>query len=176
MRYKVADLVKAPPGTVRWIEVDDTESAEHMGFQVVAPVQGRLRLMRDPAGILVEGRISTTLALECSRCLEAMELFLDVELSEHFRPTVAIPGGSPVFSESLEEAETITEIDARQMMDLSGVIWQNIELALPAAVLCRPDCAGICPQCGADRNHEICGCEPPTDIRWASLANLIQKG
>lgn len=175
MRYKVADLVKAPPGAVRWIEVDDIESAEHAGFQVVAPVRGRLRLMRGPAGILVEGRISTTLNLGCSRCLEPVELPIDVEISEHFRPTVTIPGAAPVLADPDEEDEAITEIDERQMMDLSGVIWQNIELALPASVLCRPDCAGLCAQCGANRNQETCDCQPPVDPRWTDLARLIEK-
>lgn len=175
MRYKVADLVKAPPGTVRWIEVDDVESAAHAGFQVVAPVTGRLRLMRSPAGILVEGRVSTTLNLGCSRCLEPVELPIDVEISEHFRPTVTIPGGAPVLTDPDEEDEAITEIDERQMMDLSGVIWQNIELALPASVPCRPDCAGLCAQCGSNRNQETCDCQPPVDPRWVDLARLIEK-
>ncbi len=175
MRYKVADLVKAPPGNARWVEVDDIESAQHESFQVVAPIQGRVRLMRDPGGILVQGNIHTVVALSCTRCLEPLDLPIDVELGEHFRPTVAIPGGAPVLADPEEENESITEIDERHMLDLSGVIWQNLELALPAVALCRPDCAGLCPQCGANRNTESCVCEPPADSRWSGLAELIGR-
>ncbi|MBK8539445.1 MAG: DUF177 domain-containing protein [Ardenticatenia bacterium] len=175
MRYKVADLIKAPPGNARWVDVDDNESVGHDGFQVVSPIQGQVRLMRDPGGILVQGKISTTITWNCSRCLEPLALPIDMELSEHFRPTVAIPGGALVLADPDEEREAITEIDERHMLDLSGVIWQNLELALPATALCRPDCAGLCPQCGANQNIETCGCEPPADSRWSGLAELIRQ-
>lgn len=173
MRYKVADLIKAPPGTTRWEDLDGLDEAPHSGFEVSEPLRGRLRFLRDPSGILVEGRLRSRVVLSCSRCLEPFSWPLDLEICEHFRPTVAIPGGSPVLADPAEEPEDITDIDARHMLDLTGVIWQNIELALPAAVICRPDCAGLCPQCGADLNQETCACQAPADPRWADLAALI---
>jgi uncharacterized protein len=42
-------------------------------------------------------------------------------------------------------------------------------LELPMAPLCRDDCAGLCPQCGANRNEGDCGCVAPRDPRWANL-------
>ncbi len=174
MRYKVADLIKAAPGTSRWVELDGEDQAPHSGFQVLEPLRGRLQLMRDPSGVLVQGHLHSKLGLACSRCLASFAWPLDLDLCEHFRPTVAIPGGAPVLAEPDDEPEDITEIDAHQVLDLAGVIWQNIELALPAAVLCRPDCAGLCPQCGCDRNVEDCACQAPADPRWAALAALIE--
>ena len=44
-----------------------------------------------------------------------------------------------------------------------------IVLELPMAPLCREDCRGLCPQCGADRNEAECGCVAPRDPRWANL-------
>jgi uncharacterized protein len=44
-----------------------------------------------------------------------------------------------------------------------------IVLELPMAPLCRDDCRGLCPQCGADRNEADCGCVAPADPRWANL-------
>lgn len=175
MRYKVADLIKAHPGTARWVDLDGVDEAPHSGFEVIEPLRGRLQLLRDPSGILVQGRLHSHLALCCSRCLEPFAWPLELELCEHFRPTVAIPGGALVLTDPTEEPEDITDIDAHHMLDLTGVIWQNIELALPAAVLCRPDCAGLCPQCGADRNQEACICQAPADPRWAGLAAFIDQ-
>jgi len=40
-------------------------------------------------------------------------------------------------------------------------------------IRCREDCAGLCPQCGADRNLVACGCEPPKDARWERLRELL---
>ena len=46
-------------------------------------------------------------------------------------------------------------------------------VALPLKPLCREDCAGLCPQCGANLNEGPCGCEPDTeDDRWAALREL----
>ena len=39
----------------------------------------------------------------------------------------------------------------------------------PSVPLCRPDCLGLCPTCGADRNEEPCTCAEPGDPRWAAL-------
>ena len=46
-------------------------------------------------------------------------------------------------------------------------------LALPIVIRCRDDCAGLCPQCGADRNLVASGCEPPKDARWERLRELL---
>ena len=46
-------------------------------------------------------------------------------------------------------------------------------LALPLVIRCKEDCAGLCAQCGADRNRVECGCEPPSDARWEALRGLL---
>jgi uncharacterized protein len=54
-------------------------------------------------------------------------------------------------------------------IDLGPLVRDAIVLDLPAAPLCREDCQGLCPQCGADRNESECGCVAPKDPRWANL-------
>jgi uncharacterized protein len=54
-------------------------------------------------------------------------------------------------------------------IDLGPLARDAIVLELPMATLCREDCAGLCPQCGADRNEGPCGCLAPRDPRWANL-------
>jgi uncharacterized protein len=57
-------------------------------------------------------------------------------------------------------------------VDLTPLFRDQVILAVPFAPLCKEDCKGLCPQCGADRNHETCDCKPPVDPRWAALQNL----
>ncbi|HWH15288.1 MAG TPA: DUF177 domain-containing protein [Miltoncostaeaceae bacterium] len=48
--------------------------------------------------------------------------------------------------------------------------------AIPPTILCREDCAGLCPQCGTDLNAGACACgPPPPDNRWAGLAELAER-
>ncbi len=58
-------------------------------------------------------------------------------------------------------------------LELADVIKEQILLALPVKRVCREDCKGICPVCGANRNEVACDChEKPADDRWAALKNL----
>ena len=54
-------------------------------------------------------------------------------------------------------------------LDLEPLVRDAVLLELPLAPLCREDCAGLCPQCGANRNEGACGCAAPRDPRWATL-------
>ena len=92
----------------------------------------------------------------------------------------------------LDEASIAVEVDAREV-DQAGAgeeldspyvdaeelrvgAWAHdaLALALPAQLVCRPDCAGLCPVCGADRNSVACGHggTDNLDPRWAGLADL----
>ena len=53
---------------------------------------------------------------------------------------------------------------------LEDVAKEQVLLSLPMRSICRPDCKGLCPQCGVNRNREACSCSQPTgDPRWAAL-------
>ncbi|MFZ9157663.1 MAG: YceD family protein, partial [Ilumatobacteraceae bacterium] len=55
-------------------------------------------------------------------------------------------------------------------IDLATMVRESVLLDLPDSPVCRPDCAGLCPACGADRNLGDCGCRIETpDPRWAGL-------
>lgn len=58
------------------------------------------------------------------------------------------------------------------VLDLAPLVHDAILLELPLAPLCRPDCAGLCPICGIDRNEASCTCSPAPDPRWAMLDEL----
>ena len=61
-----------------------------------------------------------------------------------------------------------------EVLDLSDMAAEQVLLALPMRVVCAEECAGLCPQCGGNRNLEgACRCEPETDPRWAALRDIV---
>ena len=173
MRYIVADLLKRPTGASRTFELAEPFAITDDAVSLVAPVTGRLRFVRDHAGILVQGPLATEVAMECARCLAPMRAPVAFELVEHFRPTIQLTEGPAILRDPGEEDEAATDIDAHHVLDLSAVIEQNILLNIPLHPLCRPDCRGLCQVCGADWNEGPCGCQTPGDPRWDALRALM---
>jgi uncharacterized protein len=114
-------------------------------------------------GLLVTGRVTAAVALRCVRCLREVEHDLAVDVRELF--TVDARGDED------DEGYTVPPGDR---LPLDTMVRDALVLAFPPFPLCRPDCAGLCPQCGADRNTVDCGHGGPdaTDPRWAALAGL----
>jgi uncharacterized protein len=112
-------------------------------------------------GYALRLRFSATLAGPCMRCLEAAAPEFEVDAREVSQPEAeADELDSPYVQESV--------------LDLGGWARDALALALPATLLCRPDCAGLCPVCGVDLNaagpeHQH---DPEPDPRWAKLSEL----
>ena len=129
--------------------------------------------MRTSQGILVTGKLRTRLRLTCRRCLDLAEVKVELNLQEEFHPVVRIAEASldDVPDEEYDEALLI---DEHHILDLSEVIRQGLWLAAPMEALCRPDCRGLCPRCGGNRNLGECHCdETDADPRWAALQALL---
>ena len=61
-------------------------------------------------------------------------------------------------------------------LDVAGWARDAIAEAVPATILCREDCAGLCPTCGANRNAGDCGCVVvETDPRWDALREVSER-
>lgn len=172
MRFNVAALLMAPTGEVRHVVVDAPLDAEADGLRTTSPVRGSVRLMRCPDGVLAQGLLTVTAALECSRCLAPMKFELELELEEVFRPTVQLPGGPHVVREPDDPATLIDEVN---VLDLGEAIRQGMLLAAPARSLCSADCRGLCCRCGADLNDGPCSCDERVDPRWAGLRAMLDE-
>ncbi len=106
-------------------------------------------------GVTVSGNISAPWQAECRRCLGDASGRADVDVQELFQKTPA--------------CEDIYEFDGEQL-DLEPLAREAIVFELPIAPLCKPDCAGLCAECGANRNDHDCGhTSTPTDARWSGL-------
>jgi uncharacterized protein len=114
-------------------------------------------------GIEVSGHVRAPWRSECRRCLRPVTGTLDVEVRELYRRP------DPVDPEADEETYPIEG----ELMDLRRLVRDAVLLGLPVAPLCRPDCPGMCPTCGADLAEDPCGCEEgPADPRWSVLDEL----
>jgi uncharacterized protein len=103
-------------------------------------------------------RFEATLEGPCMRCLESASPSFSVDAYE-----VHQPGGGEELTSPYMDAE----------LDLAAWARDALALALPAQLTCRPDCAGLCPQCGANLNEDPGHAhEPAPAARWAKLSEL----
>jgi uncharacterized protein len=177
LSYNVAGLLREPPGTTRSDHVTippaDLPIAEDL--ELAAPVVGDIRLARTGRGLIVHGAFDTSLAETCSRCLGPAVTPVHVEIDQEALPTLDIATGTPI---DLSEEPDALQIDEHHELDLEPPVREAISLAEPIAPLCRADCAGLCPTCGADLNasadhhHD----EDDIDPRLAGLAALLNNG
>jgi uncharacterized protein len=123
-----------------------------------SPVRVEVHLESVNEGVVARGTVIAPWEGECRRCLVPVHGTVRSEVLE-------------VFEAEPTEGETLL-LDGDRI-DLEPVAREAILLDLPLAPLCREDCAGLCPTCGANRNEEACDCTPPSsDPRWAGLEGL----
>lgn len=136
---------------------DITMGADRYTFD--SPVHYQLFITNTGGAFLVTGTVSGTARTACARCLDDMDLALDAEVEAYY----VIPGEDAALSED-EEIEYET-LEGKDKIDLDALIRAALALAFPYIPLCAEECAGLCPQCGANLNREVCNCvvEEPDD-------------
>ncbi|HYY98847.1 MAG TPA: DUF177 domain-containing protein [Pyrinomonadaceae bacterium] len=147
---------------------------EEEGARLVADASVEGSASRKGEEVRVRGSIKTEVELSCDRCLAPSRAPLEVEFDARFIPQSAAARESDNV-ELLAEDLGLAAYEG-DSVDLDELVREQILLALPSRNLCREDCKGLCPKCGADLNAGDCSCEQgETDPRWAALADL-KKG
>jgi len=173
MRYNVAQLLRQSTGAVRHYHLDEPSEIEDPDLRLSGPIRGDVTLLRTQRGILVTAGLTQRATVSCARCLADIEIELPIEIEEEFFPTIDLKTGLHIDWSDDEDALDAPRIDEKHILDLTDVVRQELLVGLPLHPLCRLDCRGICPECGADRNAEGCQCDSaPADPRWASLEAL----
>ncbi|MCS7261423.1 MAG: DUF177 domain-containing protein [Anaerolineae bacterium] len=168
LQFNVAQLLKQATGASRDYEVDIPFPELDDQLVLLAPLRGHVHFLRIGMGVLVSGTFATTVELTCMRCLSAFQLPIEFELEEEFTPTIDIVTGIKVSLPPDQDVATL--IDEHHILDLSEVVRQDIWLSLPTSPICRPDCKGLCPYCGQNRNLAECNCRSEAiDVRWIAL-------
>ena len=186
----VVSLNNIPPEGKSWEILDaaiwEAGLAEFaMDVRISEPVAVHIHILPTGVGYLVRGHITGGLVMPCNRCAEDAA----VELDADFEGFEALPDAVPVVGDDDDDADGQGDFfsddvaDSRIVMDgvsptldLAAVAWEEFVLALPANPLCRPDCKGLCPQCGVNRNTGDCTCQQEQgDPRLAALKNFKVK-
>ncbi|MBI3361226.1 MAG: DUF177 domain-containing protein [Chloroflexi bacterium] len=163
LRLNVGFLLKEGVGYSREFQFGEPH-AQVADDLDVTNLRGRVRLTRTPQGLYANGQIAGDVRAECGRCLEEVSQPLTARIAELFiyPPEHAARGEAVVGEEGF--------------INLAPIVREDMLLSAPMQALCRDDCKGLCPQCGANRNTETCACTDETsDPRLAALKSLLEK-
>ena len=118
--------------------------------------------------------IADHLELACDRCLVLFETEVRENLDLLYLPQSKNVARAGEDDRGLGENELLVSFYRDDQLDLSHIAWEQIVLALPMKPLCKPDCKGLCPDCGVNRNVASCSCvRDDTDSRWQALSDLL---
>lgn len=132
---------------------------------IATPIEASLYIVPQDEGFLVTGTMRGSVTLPCDSCLEGFELPLKVT----FDSFEEYAGADTLHADEcrLRKERGNPEFDA------GGYLWEHFMLALPTRPVCKPECKGLCPKCGENRNLGECGCSGDEgDPRLAVLRKL----
>ncbi len=141
-------------------------------FRPLGPVEVDLDADRRGDQITLRGTAAVDGEQDCGRCAVPFKFRLEAEIL-----LVADRRGSddPRDEAALEQEGALLYHDGLEL-ELGGPLREALILEIPVAQVCRPDCRGLCPQCGQDLNEGPCSCRPAGgDPRWESLKSLKNK-
>ena len=135
-----------PPGALDFKEVE---------FRQAGPLTVNAEAELAGKEIRIQGHISGTLEAACSRCLEQVRLPVERDFDLPYRPMEEIAREEEV---EVKDGELEVGFYSGEGVNLADVVREQVLLSFPMKVVCRPDCQGLCPVCGANRNLEDCAC------------------
>jgi uncharacterized protein len=155
LRVDIRDLQRGPVRTVGELPPEDP-TFEGLGLDLIGPVvvQGQLQATGD-GEYLWRGDLHGVVRGECRRCLIEVIDEVDVAVDAAVFSSDPEAADDPDFYPLPERASTV---------DVGAVVREELALAAQAhLLLCRDDCAGLCPKCGADLNAGPCACHTPAE-------------
>jgi uncharacterized protein len=141
-----------------WLKTD-FEDERILGLD--APVSARIKIQPVGKKISIEGSISTSLLLQCDRCLEPYSW----DLSNNFRIFLSLSPLTGGIDVELSEDDLNLEFIQGSFLEPEQVIQEQIILSLPMKTLCSPDCKGLCAICGSNLNVTTCSCSKKYDTK-----------
>lgn len=150
-------------------QLDDAALDE--GFELTGPVELTAEVRRKDDRVQLRGDFTAPGTSECSRCLATTPIMVAAPFDVFY--TAVSAGDEAEDLELSEESLGVAEYTG-DTLDLKEFAREQVVLSLPARVLCREDCAGLCETCGANKNLAPCGCREETiDPRWQALKGLV---
>jgi uncharacterized protein len=164
--------VALPPG-----EIEFQDDGDRLMQTTPLRAEGDAELLPHTLGeIRVQGHLAVTMHCDCNRCLEPAEFAIDSRFDLFYRPAESVDA-EPDEELEIDEKEAEVAFYDGAGVELKDVLRDQVLLDMPMRRLCRPDCQGICPVCGENRNLINCGCEAKlVDDRWSALKKLQVRG
>jgi len=155
LRVDIRDLQRGPVKTVGELQPDDP-AFSGLDLNLVGPVKVTGQLQATGADeYLWRGSFRGVSQTDCRRCLTEVKADLDITVD------AAIFSSDP---DAADDPDSYPLLERASHIDIRDVAREELALAFPVRLLlCREDCAGLCPNCGADLNAGACGCAAPAE-------------
>lgn len=144
---------------------------QHFDFSEGLFVEAKVRWMEESL-LSVQLSLAASLRGECARCLAAVELAISDDLMYLYYSRGLELGKDT----ELQSDDGFMPVEVNfwgRTVNLSDQVWESLLILLPVRLLCREDCAGLCPYCGADLNSDACSCVPEeSDPRFEILRGI----
>jgi uncharacterized protein len=139
-------------------------------FRLTGEVRASGEIRKGNAQIDVNGSVSAPSEIDCARCLEPISKDLTIDFAASF---VAPEHFAADKEREVSPDDLDVDVLESNQIDLKQLVREQIVLNFPEQVFCDPNCKGLCPKCGANRNLIDCSCDlDEIDPRWAALKNL----
>ncbi len=150
LRVDLRDLNRGSVETLGRLQPNDP-AFEGLDLQLAGPVsvEGRLQAT-GPGEYFWRGRLETDVRADCRRCLTGVVHHIDADVSVLFSDD----------PDAADDPSVYQLPPGAAAIELGEAVREELALAAPSYVLCREDCANLCPRCGADLNAGACQCAP----------------
>ena len=112
-----------------------------------------LEISRVEEKLMARGKVRAALSLSCSRCLNDFEKSVESDFFVEFEPP-----DDHQMGEAADEDPNVAYL-VEENIPLGEELRQELEMSRPAKAICKPDCKGLCVNCGCDRNQKHCDCD-----------------
>lgn len=142
-------------------------------FVIISPVLADLTLLKSDGEIFVRGDMTALLKLQCARCLKEFEH----KISSKIDIAYTLTHERNVKEKELTQEDVGYNYLEGDEIDIDAIFIEQLSLDMPMQPVCRIDCKGLCPRCGADLNQVDCGCSAAgrMDARFAKLKEFKIK-
>jgi uncharacterized protein len=148
-----------------------TFEGQHFALPEGLSVRAELRWLEESL-LSVRLSLAVRLAGECARCLEEASLAISDDLMYLYFPRDLDLGKDTELAS--DDGFMPVEVDfLGRTLDVADQVWESLLMLLPVKLLCREDCAGLCPNCGANLNEGPCSCKSEGDPRLSVLRNAF---
>ncbi|MBI5874725.1 MAG: DUF177 domain-containing protein [Deltaproteobacteria bacterium] len=138
-------------------------------FCILSPVSADIALFKTDEEIIAQGSMAALLILQCSRCLKEFEY----KISSKIENIYTLMPEQGIKERGLTRKDAGINYLEGSEIDINAFLFEQLSLDMPMQPVCKSDCKGLCPRCGADRNTTPCDCREEGDARLAKLKSLL---